>query len=132
MSVSIPRAGELTKQVIIFKRVDKPVGNVFSKNNDTKICVVRAKIEPVGGAVYWGSIQTQNTVTHRIWIRSLKNKTDVQAIQHSIYIKYKNITYRPVRVTDANGQSLFTLIEACELGDIPKENTKSLMSESLL
>ena len=133
MSVSIPCAGELNKRVVVFKRIDKHIGDVMSQNIDTIVCIVRAKIEPVGSTLYWGAAQTQNTVTHRIWLRTLKNKTDVFSIQHSTYIKYKNITYRPVRVTDANGLNLYTVIEACEMGNIAPENSakNSLMSESL-
>lgn len=123
MPVSEPGAGELNKRIEIFRRVDLPSQEHAAVSEDTTICFVWAKIEPVGSA-YWMGSQTEQKTTHRFWVRTIKDKTEPQNLDHGIYFRYKGQIYRPVRVTDCNGRGRFTLIEANELGiDLPEQGT---------
>lgn len=133
MAISIPESGELKHQVEIIKRIDYPLANHQVNQIDTVIFSCWAKIEPTG-SLYWGTVQIDQKATHRFWLRSVAGKTDALSITHGILIKCNDRFYRPTRVTDANGDGVFTVIEACELGDIQPENnntTSSMLSESL-
>ena len=134
MSISIPESGELKHQIEIIRRVDYPLANHQAKQIDTVIFTCWSKVEPTG-SLYWGTVQIEQKATHRFWFRSVLGKTDALSISHGILIKCDGRFYRPTRVTDANGDGVFTVVEACELGDIlpenNKETTSSMMSESL-
>lgn len=132
MSISIPGAGELNTRIDIVRRIDKPAGGFQVQQEDTVIFTCWAKVEPTGGA-YWGASQIENRTTHRFWVRTVNNRTDVYSLNHGVLILMNKRYYRPVRVTDANNMSAFTVIEACEIGDFPAENSnsKSVMSEAL-
>lgn len=133
MAISIPEAGELKHHIDLIRRVDLPLSNHQVQQIDTLIFSCWAKVEPTG-ALYWGTVQIDQKATHRFWFRSVHRKTDALSITHGILIKCNDRFYRPTRVTDANGDGVFTVIEACELGDIQPENnntTSSMLSESL-
>lgn len=132
MAVSIPESGELKHQIEIIRRIDLPLSHHQVKQLDTLIFSCWAKIEPTG-ALYWGTVQIEQKATHRFWMRTVAGKTDVLSINHGILIKCEGRFYRPTRVTDANGEGVFTLIEACEMSDMQPENntTSSMMTESL-
>ena len=131
MSVSTPKAGELTKRVTIFKRLDDPNDTSGLKNTDTVICTVWAKHEPTG-VMYWGATQIETRASDRFWVRATKGKTDVRTICHGVLLTEGSITYRPVRVTDANGAGTWTIIEAAPLGDVSPESssTSNIVTES--
>lgn len=124
MSVSIPKAGELTKRVTLFKRTDNPNAEAGLKNTDTVICTVWAKHEPTG-VMYWNATQVDERASDRFWVRQTKGRTDVRSICHGVLLKEGGITYRPVRVTDANGAGTWTIIEAAPLGEVALEESSS-------
>ncbi len=127
--ISTPSAGELKHFVKLIKRVDYPLGNDDCQQVDTLIWKGWAKIEPTG-SYYWGVVQVENKATHRIWIRAVAGKSDPLSITHGVLLKIKDRFYRPTRVTDANGEGKFTVIEAQELGVVNAENSNPLYEES--
>ena len=134
MSISIPTAGELKHKIELFRRVDVPAQTLGAKAQDTFIWRGWAKIEPTGSA-YWFNSQTEDKATHRFWIRSIPGITDSYSITHGVLIRKKRQVFRPLRVTDANGDGKWTVIEAKEVGgDSPEGapvNRSSLLQESL-
>lgn len=131
MPISVPAAGELKRRITLFRRIDDPADDeAWAQSADTDIATVWAKHEPTG-SVYWGAVQTEDKATDRFWIRAVAGKTDAFSISHGVLIKdvQTGRVYRPVRVTDANGAGLWTIIEACELGENYSE-TISVETES--
>ncbi len=129
MSVSAPAAGEMNKRITLFRHTDTPTGNASAESNDTDIMTVWAKIEPTG-SVYWGTVQTEDKASHRIWIRSYKGKTDAVSINHGVWVRYKGRNYATVRVTECNGEDKFTLLEVREYGAIGTETSNERIESS--
>ena len=131
MSISTPTAGELKHKIELFRRVDIPSTTMAAKAQDTFIWRGCAKIEPTGSA-YWFNTQTEDKATHRFWIRAIVGITDSYSITHGVLIRKKKQIFRPLRVTDANGDGKWTVIEAKEIGqDKPEGLGNSLLQESL-
>ena len=116
MSISTPTAGELNKRITLITRHEDPTTLGTAQATDTVIALVWAKIEPTG-SYHFDGVQTEERATHRLWVRTRKGVIDYVTIGHGVYIVYGQRMLRPVRVTDANGQGKFTVIEAVELGD---------------
>lgn len=107
--LTLPRIGELNRRVSLRRRTDVPVDEVdgeslYDGNRDRW-----AKIEPVGTAVYSGSAQLGEAITHRIWLRHIEGMTDAHEVV------YRKSVYRVRRVTDANDARRFTVLEVEEL-----------------
>lgn len=128
MAISIPTAGELNKRVTFVTRYEDPTTLGTAQATDTVIALVWAKIEPVGNYNF-GGVQTSEQTTHRLWIRTQKGVLDDVAIGHGVYILYGSRLLRPVRVTDANGQGKFTVIEAVEIGDYDTVSSSGVVEE---
>lgn len=124
MSISVPFAGELKHRISLFRRVDQPSADYSAQQIDSHIWTGRAKVEPTGSN-YRDDAQIDNRPTHRIWIRSISGKTDPFSISHGVIIKFKTQMLQPTRVTDANGQGKWTVIEAMELGSYRTEGNVS-------
>ena len=128
MSISIPPSGELNKRVEFFRRTDMPADNFGATQVDETIGFYWVKIEPVGAMTFYGQVQQNQIVSHRIWVRAYPNKTDIYSITHGVMIRYQGRVYQPIRVMDANGKNLFTVIECTELG-IDNKEQGNLLSE---
>lgn len=116
----MPQSGELKHRIKLIKRIDLPSGPFDAMQDETVLFTCWAKIEPTGSA-YWGSVNIEEKATHRFWVRTVKEKTDCYSINQEIVLKHKDSYFKPVRVTDANGQGIFTIIEANEIGNIAPE-----------
>lgn len=104
-----PGAGELNRRVNIRRRVDVPALDSGLDQTFPESMPRWAKIEPAGSAVYAGSVQIDDTVTHRITVRYLDGLSNAHEIVHGDRV------YRVKRITDMNGARRFTVIEAEEL-----------------
>ena len=69
-----------------------------------------AKIEPIGSAIYYGSEQTGDAVTHRIWLRWRGD------IDNRYEVLHHNRVYRVRRQSELNGEQRFLLLDVVELG----------------
>ncbi|WP_237178848.1 hypothetical protein, partial [Parasutterella muris] len=59
-------------------------------------------------------VQTEESITHRIFVRYVKGKTRPQDLPRLIEIECEGVWYRAKRVTDCNSAGRFTLFE-CEV-----------------
>lgn len=105
-----PGIGELGTRAVIARWRDVPMDGSATASSYDPVATVWAKVEAVGGAIYLGSIQVGDTITHRITIR---RRTDVTA-RHVIEAKGRR--YRVRRATDL--QERFTVLDCEEEGTV--------------
>lgn len=113
-----PSAGELNRRVTIRYWQDSP-NNAFGLTpvfSDDYSCW--AKVEPVGGALFWGAKQTGEAVTHRVIVRYVAGKTDPQSITGEHVIESEGTRYRVRRVSDINDARRFVAVEVEQLGAV--------------
>lgn len=116
--MTLPSAGELNCRISIKRWEDVPSGNADLAAYYTEVWQCWAKIVPVGSLIYQGSVQTGQTVTHRIIIRRVEGTTDPPSLARQHVIDCEGQRYIVRRVTDLEGKKLFTQIEAEETGAI--------------
>lgn len=107
--MDFPHIGELNRLVQVRRRTDAPIGDIEVDPSFPESVDRWAKIEPVGSAIYAGSVQIDATVTHRIIVRALAGVTDYHEVVHGVTV------YRVRRVTDLNNARRFTVLEVEEL-----------------
>lgn len=113
-----PKAGDLNRTATIRQWQDVPnVAFGLDPQYDAGV-TCKANVEPVGGALFYGSQQVEAAVTHRIIVRRMPGKTDPASITGEHVVEVGGMRYRVKRVTDINGARRFTAIEAEELGAI--------------
>lgn len=105
----IPRIGELDRRVQLRERRDYPYRDAELASEFPEQKRRWAKIEPVGAVVYSGSVQIDDKVTHRIFLRHLDGVTS------DYEVVYRDQVFRVKRVGDVNGARRFTVLEAEEL-----------------
>lgn len=109
--MTLPRAGELNRRILIRRWEDVPAGVADLEATYSEEWPCWAKIVPVGSLIYQGSVQTGETVTHRITVRCVKGKTDPVSLSRQRVISCGMHQYLVRRVTDLEGAGLFTQIE---------------------
>ncbi|MEX6662442.1 phage head closure protein [Pseudomonas sp. W2-17] len=103
-------AGDLNRRITIQRRTDYPAEDM---GLDSVLTLPRdrwAKIEPVGTAVYANGVQTDNKITHRVFVRYLQGVTVADEIAS------EGCIYAVRRVAAMNGGRRFTVLEVEELG----------------
>lgn len=115
MDVIEPAAGELDRRITIRLREDIPVDDAGLDPLFTQPRRRWAKIRAVGTAVYTGSVQTDNTITHRLWVRVLGGVTTSHEVVDG------DVIYRVKRCAPWGAGKRFTLIEVEELGQQQEE-----------
>ncbi len=105
-----PESGELDRRITIRLREDLPVGGADLDAVFTQPRHRWAKIRAVGTAVYTDSVQTDDKITHRIWVRLLDGVTS----SHEVVAG--SVIYRVKRSAPWGAGKRFTLIEVEELG----------------
>jgi len=111
MRMREPHAGELNRRVTIRRRVDLPAADMGLSPSYEGAVMRWAKIEPVGAATYAGSVQIDETITHRITLRHMPGITTAHEVVHG------SAVYRVRRITNMNGGYRWTAIEAEQLGE---------------
>lgn len=109
----LPNIGELNTRARLFSVKTIPEGDYELSNERTQIAEVWAKIEIIGGSQYLESVNTEESVTHRIYVRYVKGFTSPLDLQHITEVDLGGFTYMVKRVTDVNSAGRFTLLE-CE------------------
>lgn len=107
-----PRIGDLTSRAVISRRADVPFGEYGVTETYVEVARRWARREPVGGAIYVGSLQTGGAITHRIFMRrldrvGLDHVIDVDGFRHAVK-----------RSTDLGGAGRWTVLEVQELGPL--------------
>ena len=116
----LPTIGELNRRASIQAVKTRPTASGKHENAQTPVWTCWAKVEVVGGSTYWNSVQTDEAVTHRIYVRQVSGKTRPQDLPRQIEIDCDGVRYRVKRVTDVNSAERFTMFE-CEVlygGDV--------------
>ncbi|TDV60129.1 head-tail adaptor protein [Pseudomonas sp. LP_7_YM] len=110
MAINEPGTGELNRRIMLRRRGDLPAadGGLSSLFSDER--KRWARIEPVGTAIYSGSVQADNKITHRITLRYLG------VVPTDFEVLHTDVVYRVKRATDLNGRHRFTVLEVEELG----------------
>lgn len=117
MSNSIPTPGELCRSATFFEVTTLASGESGAADERTRLFSRRCKIEPVGSGIYWQGVQVDESVTHRVWVRYEPGRTRPQDFPKMVELEIEGRRYLVKRLTDVNGQHLFTQIEAEELRD---------------
>ncbi len=115
MTLQEPNAGELNRRCTVYDITHEPGNDAETVKNSTEVMSVWCKVEVVGGQVYWDTVGTVDAVTHRIWVRQFKGRTDPVRFSRIKEVAVAGTVYRVKRVTDANGRGVFTLLECEEL-----------------
>lgn len=110
-SLTNPPSQKLNKRVCIRLRQDVPVGAAGVDQVYTQPRKRWARIQPVGTATYTESAQTDNAITHRIWLRKIEGITDAHEILHLT----SGSLYRVQRLADLDGGNDFTIVEVEQL-----------------
>lgn len=110
MDVIEPGAGELDRRITIRRREDQPAEDSALEQAFTQDRRRWAKIRAVGTAVYTDSVQTDDKITHRIWVRVLDDVTTAHEVVAG------SVVYRVKRSAPWGAGKRFTLIEVEELG----------------
>lgn len=113
--MNLPSIGELNRRVRLRARSDTAMTDgpgIESAYVYLPECW--AKVQPVGSAVYSGSVQSGVTVTHRVFLRFRKGITDA----HEVVETFEGVEtiYRVRRVSDL-GNRRFSVLEVEELGE---------------
>lgn len=109
MALDEPTAGELNRRIEIRHRQDLPLADTELAHEFEGNRRRWAKIEPVGAATYAGSVQIEEKVTHRVFLRRISGITTDHEIVHGDQV------YRVRRSMAMNGAPRFTLLEVEEL-----------------
>ena len=105
-----PESGELDRRITIRLREDLPVDDAELDAVFTHPRHRWAKIRAVGTAVYTDSVQTDDKITHRVWVRLLDGVTT----SHELVAR--GVVYRVKRCAPWGAGKRFVLIEVEELG----------------
>lgn len=123
MPLKRPRAGDLTKTVRVISHTTAPVAPPEDGSQGTLIGdygqvvrTVRGYLEPVGGLVYYGAIQAGTSVTHRLYMYSLKGITDVRSLTQLTQFDIEGETYRLIRCQELEGLPEFVCCDVTNAG----------------
>ncbi|AMW34287.1 phage head closure protein [Haematospirillum jordaniae] len=110
-----PDIGDLNQRIALLSWQDCPdqeTGLLALYRTEAEIW---ARVEPVGGAVYLGSQQIGQTITHRITMRWREGITAEHVIRH------RGRCFRIRRITDLNGWRRFSVLDVEEEGPFVQE-----------
>jgi hypothetical protein len=107
--MDFPHIGELRSRVEIRRRVDLPADDMGLGASFPEVVMRWAKVAPVGAAIYAGSVQIDNAITHRVFLRYLDGVTNAHEVVRGAQV------FRVKRVTDLGGVQRFTVLEVEEL-----------------
>ena len=110
-----PKAGEMNRRCTVYGVSHTPDSDVRTLKSREEIMTVWCKVEVIGGQVYWDTVGTVDSVTHRIFVRQVKGKTEPRHFARIKECQVGDVRYRVKRVTDVNGRGVFTLLECEEL-----------------
>ncbi|WP_110995580.1 head-tail adaptor protein [Pseudomonas sichuanensis] len=105
-----PGAGELDQRITIRLREDMPVDEADVESVFAEPRQRWAKLRAVGTAAYTDSVQTDDTITHRVWVRRIEGVTTSHEIVSG------SMVYRVKRSAPWGAGKRFTVIEVEELG----------------
>jgi SPP1 family predicted phage head-tail adaptor len=110
--MALPSTGELNRRITILEWQDQPNAQGGIDAQKTPELTVWAKRQAVGAGVYQESVQVEQTITHRFYIRY---REDV-IIDQNTTIVCEGDEYRSRRLSDLEDKKQFFVIETELLG----------------
>lgn len=114
----LPLPGELNRRASLISVNHTPTGDFELKENRKVVATVWAKFEVIGGSSYWGSVNVEETTTHRIYVRYVNNLTRPQDLKDLVEVECEGINYLVKRCTDVNNAHRFTMLEVEEIRSV--------------
>lgn len=112
-----PLSGDLNRRVTLKKWQDVADSGFGIDQTFDAGATVWASVEPVGSAIFWGTQQIENGVTHRIVVRRT-DEINEASITGEHVAEYAGLRYRVKRASDLNGERRFVVLEVEALGEI--------------
>ncbi len=119
--MQLPSIGELNRRAKLYKVETVPDDEVDMLNQRKLVAVLWAKLEVIGGSAYLESINTEETVTHRIYVRSIAGVSTPIDLQHLTEVELDGFIYQVRRITDVNSAGRFTLLECEQMSEASAE-----------
>lgn len=113
--MNLPNIGELRHRVTIRRVTKVPTGTTKSSDSVTTD-TVWGKLDVIGSGLYWDSKQIDETVTHRIYLRTISGRTRPQDLVKVTEFVVDGILYKAKRIADIGGANRFTVIDCQEKG----------------
>ena len=114
--MNLPAIGDLRHRVKILINTDIPTDDNGSAKEYHIKDEVWGALDVVGSGIFWGSMQVEETVTHRIYLRSIPGRTRPQDLTGVTYFVVNGMRYRARRTADIGGKDRFTVIDCEQLG----------------
>ena len=114
--MNLPAIGDLRHRVKILISTDIPTDDNGSAKEYHIKDEVWGALDVVGSGIFWGSMQVEETVTHRIYLRSIPGRTRPQDLTGVTYFVVNGMRYRARRTADIGGKDRFTVIDCEQLG----------------
>lgn len=111
-----PRPGDLSRRLVIKRRQDMPAMGGGVTPSYTTVATVWAKLEPVGGALFFGTKQVGEEVTDRIFMRRTAALTE-RTITGEHECECDGQRYRVRRASAVNGGRVWLMLEVENLGN---------------
>lgn len=111
-----PRTGDLNRRLVIKRRQDMPAMGGGVTPSYTTVATVWAKVEPVGGALFFGTKQVGEEVTDRVFIRRTSPLTE-RTITGEHECECDGQRYRVRRASAVNGGKRFVMLEVENIGN---------------
>lgn len=115
--MKVPTSGDLNRRVTLRKWQDVAAAGFGIDATFDAGATVWASVEPVGSAIFWGTQQIENGITHRIIVRRTAAINEI-AITGEHVAEHAGQRYRIKRASDLNGERRFVVFEVEVLGGI--------------
>lgn len=111
-----PTTGGLNRRLAIKRRQDMPAMGGGVTPSYTTVATVWAKVEPVGGALFFGAKQVGEEVTDRVFMRRTAALTE-RTITGEHECECDGQRYRVRRASAVNGGKVWLMLEVENLGN---------------
>lgn len=114
--MNLPEIGHLRHRVRIQREYKVPGEGATATRKVTEEKEIWGALEVVGSGIYWDSKEIEETVSHRIIVRTIKGVTRPQDLKGVRFFIVGGIRYQARRIADLGGEGRFTVIDCDEKG----------------
>jgi len=115
--MKMPSSGDLSRRVTLRKWQDVAAAGFGIDATFDAGATVWASVEPVGSAIFWGTQQIDNGVTHRVTVRRTSAINEITITGEHV-AEHDGQRFRVKRASDLNGERRFLVLEVEALGVI--------------
>lgn len=120
--MTLPAIGDLNRRLTLKKQADMPAMGAGVSETFSTVSLCWAKIVPVGTAIFFGTKQVDEGVTHRIFVRRVPGViTELLIDANHVFdqtVNGENIRYRVRRASDLEDARDFLMIDVELLGNV--------------